>query len=380
MSITFKQIYEKYKDQFKFKIRAGELFLDQEVTRLYNLEDNTIINWTRPGELILTMALNVKNDDELFEFISEISKYKPSGILLNIGGSIKEIPKKVVNYCEEVGLTLITFPWEIYVQDIMQEITNLIFEENSIQNEIQDGLLNAIYHPEDKIKYEFLLEKNGFKQYKNFIVYIFETSHNNLPNDWYFYFERLLKAALKNIFIIKINSKIIIILCDAQENYDKICHKNVIEKFKEHFRDVRLTISEGIFVNSYFDISESYKKAELGFNYAKRKNLEIVTFNSLGRIGVLLASDYNIMINYYEKNLKKLYDYDEEHNTELALTLESLTINGGNILEVSKKLYLHRNTVSNRINKIKEILEIDVTDIENLFNLKMAFDIKNILL
>ena len=40
-------------------------------------------------------------------------------------------------------------------------------------------------------------------------------------------------------------------------------------------------------------------------------------------------------------------------------------------------MYLHRNTLNYRLNKIREILETDLDDLDTCMKLKMAFMIRN---
>lgn len=55
-----------------------------------------------------------------------------------------------------------------------------------------------------------------------------------------------------------------------------------------------------------------------------------------------------------------LHRYDSTNNTNLLDTLHTYLSNGHNISETADAMFLHRNTVSNRIRKIKEITSLSV--------------------
>lgn len=60
--------------------------------------------------------------------------------------------------------------------------------------------------------------------------------------------------------------------------------------------------------------------------------------------------------------LKPLLDFDRQNNTELVHTLKIYFTCNYNASQAAKMLYLHRNTMLNRLEKIKEILQTDFND------------------
>ena len=67
--------------------------------------------------------------------------------------------------------------------------------------------------------------------------------------------------------------------------------------------------------------------------------------------------------------------YDNKHNSDLELTLKTLLKNGGNVAESAKQMYIHKNTVLQRKNRILEILEESPFEYPNFINYIMALDI-----
>ncbi|MEW8971666.1 MAG: helix-turn-helix domain-containing protein, partial [Mesobacillus sp.] len=58
-------------------------------------------------------------------------------------------------------------------------------------------------------------------------------------------------------------------------------------------------------------------------------------------------------------DLHKILEYDYQHNTELAATLECYLSNSQSTKKTAEMMFLHENTVKYRINRIKKIIEID---------------------
>lgn len=75
-----------------------------------------------------------------------------------------------------------------------------------------------------------------------------------------------------------------------------------------------------------------------------------------------------------------LIKYDNDNNTELLATLRIYIRSGFNSSTAAKIMYLHRNTMLKRLNKIKELLSIDFSNMNENFLLYMAiinFDLDN---
>lgn len=89
---------------------------------------------------------------------------------------------------------------------------------------------------------------------------------------------------------------------------------------------------------------------------------------------------YHLLLNY-DKNdadglmkatLKPLTDFDASNNTDLTATLKVYFQSKFNSSVAAKSLYLHRNTMLHRLEKIKEILHTDLSDIDENFLLYLG--------
>lgn len=83
--------------------------------------------------------------------------------------------------------------------------------------------------------------------------------------------------------------------------------------------------------------------------------------------------------DFFQKCLGKIYEHDNLHGTSYISTLENYFYNNQNVTETSKAMYLHRNTLNYRIEKIKEILNTDLKNSEELLRIQIALKIFRIL-
>ncbi len=119
------------------------------------------------------------------------------------------------------------------------------------------------------------------------------------------------------------------------------CHKEI--------KDIRYAFQEALEALEY---QQQAKNNGLG-SYLHQLPLHLL--NKYGEnIAVILK--YNI--------LKPLLDFDAQNNTELVYTLQIYFQTNFNASKAAKLLYLHRNTMLNRLEKIKELLQTDLSDMQ----------------
>ena len=118
------------------------------------------------------------------------------------------------------------------------------------------------------------------------------------------------------------------------------------------------------------ELKESLDKITYAYDEA-RKTLRYTMKNGFGRIccayedmGILrfLISDKNKeeVLNYCDRLLYELRALDEKDHSEYVKTLWTYLKMNNNLLQTSKALFIHRNTLLNRISKIESIIEKDI--------------------
>jgi purine catabolism regulator len=79
------------------------------------------------------------------------------------------------------------------------------------------------------------------------------------------------------------------------------------------------------------------------------------------------------MKGYCEHLLEPIFGKDKIMDQELVQTLEVFMAYDGSIIETSRHLFIHRNTVSYRLEKIGDLLQLDFKKMNDLLRLKLAF-------
>lgn len=81
----------------------------------------------------------------------------------------------------------------------------------------------------------------------------------------------------------------------------------------------------------------------------------------------------------YEETLGKLRRFDQENRQELALTVQNLLKNHLSAVQTAREMFIHRNTLAYRLEKVREILGADPRELEVSLRLLLSFGIEKLL-
>lgn len=98
------------------------------------------------------------------------------------------------------------------------------------------------------------------------------------------------------------------------------------------------------------------------------------SFSDIGSYQMIFhIEDKEKLILYRDRYLKKLYEVDQEGSSQLLETLREYLIQNGNVMQTSKQLFIHRNTLQYRIDKVSTIIDRDINDFNVRRDLQNAF-------
>ncbi|HLR36352.1 MAG TPA: helix-turn-helix domain-containing protein, partial [Tissierellales bacterium] len=183
----------------------------------------------------------------------------------------------------------------------------------------------------------------------------------------------------------KMNGIQVLLGCDSKKlmndklnKFNKALDKELLTKFE----NMEFKIGVGRCYKELGNVNKSFGDALKAVRTGRvltEKN--VITFDELG-IFKILSQDYlnEELEDFYNETLKPLTDYDEKKSTELVKTLETYFEYNGNLKRMSESLFTHYNTVLYRINRIKDITNMDLDDPNDRLNLEIALKIKELLI
>lgn len=145
-------------------------------------------------------------------------------------------------------------------------------------------------------------------------------------------------------------------------------------KLKKHLPAVSFAIGIGRCYPSVLDLARSFQEAKISLELGKLiydKN-HIAHFEDLGVVRLLASIDFLQLDDFYKEYLNNVIDYDQQNETNLLETLMLYYKYNGDVNTIAPKMYVHPNSLRNRLKKIEELTHTDLKNYEDLLNLFVA--------
>ncbi|KNZ40201.1 PucR family transcriptional regulator [Acetobacterium bakii] len=375
MSIILSDLFIITKSLYKLKLVAGSDGINTPINWVQFTEDIETTNFFRGGELIITTGMSSKSDNWLFDFVTNLIKQKTCGLIINTGHYIfsDSISMEVINLCDQNHFPLFIMPWKIHLSDIMQDYNHRIFMQSNQEDRTTRAFQQLLFHPDNLETSIDTLNSLGYETTSSYRIIVAKNLGNPSIVSTY-----LSKAAKKyNLF--KTEDHIILIVQDASEktitdaliSINKYCFLN-----SGH----RASFGIGDIANSLFTLNMSYERALFALKAAQQQQLDQLCFNDLGMFKVFFSvRDKTLLEAIYHERLGVLENYDLTSHTNLTEILRLYLDNDGSIQAVADASFTHRNTINYRMKKIRQLLKINITSMDEKFDLYTAFLIRDFL-
>lgn len=142
---------------------------------------------------------------------------------------------------------------------------------------------------------------------------------------------------------------------------------------------IKTVIGIGTVVENMKDLAASYKEAQIAIEVGKVFDTEksIINFENLG-IGRLI---YQLPVTMCEMFLSEVFKKNsiDSLDQETLVTIQKFFENSLNVSETSRKLFVHRNTLVYRLEKIKKFTGLDLREFDHAIIFKVAMMVKKYL-
>ena len=154
--------------------------------------------------------------------------------------------------------------------------------------------------------------------------------------------------------------------------------RSIVDTIQSEFY-LKVTVGVGTVVASLKDLARAYKEAQAAIEVGKVFDTEknVVNYENLG-IGRLI---YQLPTTLCEMFLNEVFKKGalESLDRETLLTIQCFFENNLNVSETSRKLFVHRNTLVYRLEKIRKITGLDLREFEHAITFKVALMVKKYL-
>ena len=186
---------------------------------------------------------------------------------------------------------------------------------------------------------------------------------------------KTLFAGHKKDFITAVDEKSIILVKELEDGqgYEEIeqISKTIVDMLNTEAM-VKANVAYGTIVKEIKEVSRSYKEAKMALDVGKIffSNKNVIAYNNLG-IGRLI---YQLPVPLCKMFIKEIFDEQspDEFDDETLTTITKFFENNLNVSETSRQLYIHRNTLVYRLDKLQKSTGLDLRVFEDAITFKIA--------
>lgn len=251
------------------------------------------------------------------------------------------------------------------IQNLLVAYKERFDKDNFIKNLLLDNLLLIdIYNRAKKLHIDTDVRR---------VVFIIETQ--NEKDSGALETVKGLFSGKSRDFITAVDEKNIIFVREVKqgETYEDLAQvAQVIVDGLSADGSANVHVAFGTIVNEIKEVSRSYKEAKMALDVGKIffSDKNIVAYSKLG-IGRLI---YQLPLPLCKMFIKEIFDgrNADDFDEETLTTINKFFENSLNVSETSRQLYIHRNTLVYRLDKLQKSTNLDLRVFEDAITFKIA--------
>ena len=251
------------------------------------------------------------------------------------------------------------------IQNLLVAYKERFDKDNFIKNLLLDNLLLVdIYNRAKKLHIETNVRR---------VVFLIETKQEKDVNA--LETVRSLFATKTKDFITAVDEKNIILVKEVKPNEDYADLEKTASVILDMLSSEAMTkvrVAYGTVVNDIKEVSRSYKEAKMALDVGKifYNGKNVVSYGTLG-IGRLI---YQLPLPLCRMFIREIFDgkSPDEFDEETLTTINKFFENSLNVSETSRQLYIHRNTLVYRLDKLQKSTGLDLRVFEDAITFKIA--------
>ncbi len=362
MGLTIEDMLTISKDKYEMELIGGANGWSNSISWILLIEDSLILKNFKGRDLAVTTGMGFDTPEKLQSLVESLVEIHASGLIINIGPYISEIPDAIISYCNENDFPLLTVPWSTTLYDMIKDLSLRVLLQSVADEQISNALIHAIEEPAAKSLYEkdllpyfdadgsfqMVLMTTGDLDVMDTVerrridyqlrIYLENITHNG----HFFYYDSCFALVLNDV---------------APEQVHEILN-SFVKRTMRKMPQKKIAVGVGSLVTDISNLTLSYRRARVAVDSALRKDAGLLFFDDMGIDRLLgMVSDEKLIKEMGQDTLLPLLDYDRNHETNYVETLRHYLMSNGSIQSVSDATFTHRNTVIYRLHNIKKLLD-----------------------
>ncbi len=381
MSFTIEDMILTAENRYEMKFLAGQNGWANSISWVHLLEDTTIIQNFWGKELAVTTGLGFPQKEDWMNLARLLNRYHASGLIINVGQYIYDVPEELIAYCNENDLPLLTVPWEVHLSDMIKDFSIHVFLQDNTDEQIVAALIAAIETPDNQKAYRKELlqyfDVDGSFQVLLLTCEGLDFMDTVERKKLSYRIQLYLEDITHNASFFYYNSDFVLVANAVSEEYLYRLVTGAIKRGKRRMPELELCVGIGSKCMDISQLSISYQRAKAAAHMALTHKKQVVKFDDCGLFRLLyMVEDKGILREMETECLAALEEHDRRYNADYVDTLQSYLKHDGSIQAVAAELFTHRNTVLYRIGNIRKILGNELKTPEERLPYQIAFYIR----
>lgn len=342
-------------------LMAGESGLNRKVSWVYILQTPSLENWVHGGELLF-----VVNNKNVYKILEEAVSYQLAGVvILKSEQNESNLNEEIIQYANEVNMPLFEMDYHIKLLDITRDISDYIIKKQKKVYYLDRFLYNLLFVSKlNKEKIDIYAMNFGYHHEDECFITVFKSKVDpSILEEIKLYLQIHLEDTNVIFQSIIISDHIVVLAFVAPELIGKAKQllKSIYHTLCIKYSNM-ICMGIGSTCATLYDVRLSYNQAMKSIRLCTKEK-GIIDYNMLGFPRLILdMTNEEALKNYVTFILGNVMEYDKKNETFFLKTLETYIMCNGNINKASAQLYIHRNTCVYRMEKIKELFNIEFDD------------------
>ncbi len=385
MALSVQRIMNQLSPNYRIRLVAGKKGIDRtDIYWVSLVEDYGTEKFKNINEIVITSCVN-KTEENLLEFAKNLYLAKGRALMVNVGKYIKEMPKELIAFCNEVDLPLYAIPWDVLMSDIVKDISHILMYDEVKNVSITELMQSILFQTKSLGSQISKLPLYGFSADSLFCPMVIQMGQKESKE-----YDLTMKSlriccekvaeALSMRFVFFIYNKMaVLVFAEAKreelEQFIALLKENVTLMYTGQ----KMGICVGKVSDTISHLAMNFKRILPLLNVVEQQDDQVVFYDDTGVFKILVeVNDTGVLKEVFSETMGVLQRYDRENNTDLVDYIRAYIQNDGNVQTVAGLFFVHRNTVNNQLRKVRELTGINPLTLEGKLRFSMGLKIKEL--
>lgn len=365
---------------------GGKNGIKRTISGINVVESVDSSDFCKSNELIISTGINISgNTETLLALITELANRHTAGIVINIGPYIPVIPLEALELANRLNFPLFEMEWGHRIADLLKMTFHFLNTHQPKRLDERELMLNVLFEFKDSEMVEQALQDFGYNKNDEMAIILCTPLNSHIDIQQYFpVIHKAFSARYHHFLKLLHNNQLIYLISRSHVQTPNIPFSrtvnSIFKKLHKTVAPVSLTIGMGNFYTAAKDIQKSFQEATTVTKLSQQHgNTHLYKYKDLGAYKIIMGINNPQLLNtFYHDMLDPLIQYDQLHQANLMHFLHIFIEEGGSTSRISKREFIHRNTVLYKVRKIETILDVDLNSSFTKTNLAIAFMIEDV--